>query len=127
MAEEALPGQILTCERRVWEALVAGDAEADAVTLAEEFLGVYPDGFAGKNSHTGQLDGGPTVARYVLSETRLMRLGPDHVLLAYLAAYLRTGQNVPEEMYVSSIWRRAGAGWINVFSQDTPATGDPVP
>jgi hypothetical protein len=54
-------------------------------------------------------------------------LGADHALLAYHACYLRVGRAEEEEMYVSSIWRRRGAGWVNVFSQDTPATGIAVP
>jgi hypothetical protein len=54
-------------------------------------------------------------------------LGPDHALLAYRATYLRVGRAAEEEMFVSSIWRRERTGWVNVFSQDTPATGIPVP
>jgi hypothetical protein len=30
-------------------------------------------------------------------------------------------------MYVSSIWCRRDGEWVNVFSQDTPASGDAVP
>jgi hypothetical protein len=30
-------------------------------------------------------------------------------------------------MLVSSIWERRGAGWVNIFSQDTPLTGAGVP
>ena len=119
--------ELLACETRVWEALVTGDAGADSAALSTDFLGVYPDGFAAKDSHTGQLSDGPTVLRYRLSQTRVMPLGPDHALLAYHAAYTRVGRGDSEEMYVSSIWRRDGAGWINVFSQDTPATGIAVP
>lgn len=123
----ALLDDLLACETGVWEALVKGDAGADAAALAADFLGVYPDGFAGKDAHSGQLSEGPTVVRYELSDARVMVLGSDHALLAYHARYLRVGQDEMEEMYVSSIWRRSGAGWVNVFSQDTPATGIPVP
>ncbi len=123
----ALLDELLACETRVWEALVTGDAGADAAALSVDFLGVYPDGFAAKESHTGQLSDGPTVLRYHLSEAQVKPLGPDHALLAYRAAYTRVGHENSEEMFVSSIWRRKGAGWINVFSQDTPATGIAVP
>lgn len=119
--------ELLACETRVWEALVAGDCEADAAALAVDFLGVYPDGSAGRDAHSGQVSQGPTVARYRLSEARLLPLCPDHALLAYRATYLRVGRAAEEEMFVSSIWRREGTGWVNVFSQDTPATGIPVP
>ena len=127
MTTDPLLKEILACENSVWEALAAGDAEADAAALSEDFLGIYPDGFAGKESHFGQLSGGPTVARFELSDTRVMALGQDHVLLAYRAAYLRTGSTEEEEMFVASIWRRTAAGWANIFSQDTPATGVSLP
>ena len=119
--------ELLAYEIRVWEALMRGDAEADSAALSTDFLGVYPDGFAAKDAHTGQLSVGPTVLSYRLSQARVKPLGPDHALLAYHAAYTRTERGDSEEMYVSSIWQRDGAGWINVFSQDTPATGIAVP
>jgi len=127
MAEDSLLRELLACETSIWEALVAGDAAADARALAPAFLGVYPDGFAGRDSHAGQLVSGPTVARYALSDARVLPLGPDCALLAYLASYTRPGRSEGEAMYVSSIWRRRGDGWENLFSQDTPATGQPVP
>jgi hypothetical protein len=54
-------------------------------------------------------------------------LGPEHGLLVYRARYVRAGGIAEEEMYVSSIWRRRGDGWVNLFSQDTPATGQQLP
>ena len=122
-----LAAEIEACERAVWQALVAGDAAADAAALAADFLGLYPDGFAGRADHAGQLAQGPTVVRFALSGVQVRALGPDHALIAYRADYTRKGRDAVEAMYVSSIWRRAGAGWKNVFSQDTPATGVAVP
>src|SRR3954453_10291357 len=54
--------RFLELETRVWQALTEGDASADASLLSEDFLGVYPTGFAGRDDHTGALTGGPTVA-----------------------------------------------------------------
>ncbi|MCB2120744.1 MAG: nuclear transport factor 2 family protein [Rhodobacteraceae bacterium] len=127
LSPPALLAELLACERAVWDALVAGDAAADMATLDECFLGVYPDGFAGKADHGAQLAAGPTVARYEIAEARVLPLSPDVAVLAYLARYLRPGAEQQEAMYVSSIWRREGGGWRNVFSQDTPATGTSVP
>lgn len=117
---------LLACERGVWEALVAGDAARDAAALAEGFLGVYPDGFAGKAGHVAQLAAGPTVAVYVIDDARVLDLGEGLGLLAYRAEYRRVGRAEAEVMYVSSLWRRTVAGWENLFSQDTPA-GPAVP
>ncbi|WP_245890717.1 nuclear transport factor 2 family protein [Albidovulum aquaemixtae] len=119
--------EILACERHVWDALVAGDATADDAALHDGFLGVYPDGFSDKAGHVAQLADGPKVRSYELTDLRLMRFGDEHVLLAYHARFTRTLSHEREEMFVSSVWRRVPDGWINLFSQDTPATGMQVP
>ncbi len=127
MTAPALLDALLALETSVWQALVAGDAAADRALLAADFLGVYPDGFAGREAHVAQLSGGPTVARFRLSEARALPLGEGHALLAYRADYRRTGRSDDEAMYVSSVWRRGPEGWRNVFSQDTPADGRALP
>ena len=119
--------ELLTCERAVWEALRTGDQAAEDAALAADFLGVYPDGFAQKSVLVDGLANGPTVDSYDLSDARLLVLGEDHVLLAYHARFRRSGGTADEAMYVSSVWRRKGSGWINIFSQDTPDTGKAVP
>ena len=115
-----LLADLLRCETRVWDALVAGDAAADEALMDEGFLGVYPSGFATRACHAGQLADGPSVATFSILEPRAMSLGPDKALLAYRAEYTCPG-GAAEAMYVSSVWRRSGEGWVNIFSQDTPA------
>ena len=119
----ALRDEIEACEHAVWQALLKGDAEADRAALDDSFLGVYPDGFAGIEAHTDQLVDGPTVAAYTLSEVQVRPLGDGLALIAYRADFQRTGRRAAEAMYVSSIWRRDGQGWRNIFSQDTPVAG----
>jgi hypothetical protein len=115
-------------ERNVWDALRRGDAAEDARLLAEDFLGVYPSGFADRSDHAAQLANGPTVADFELHEARMMVLTDNDVLLSYRADWhrLTTGQcGARESMYVSSLWSRRSGRWVNVFSQDSPAdTGD---
>ena len=113
-------------ERDVWEALVAGDAEADRGLLADDFVGVYPTGFAGRDEHAGQLAGGPTVATYSIDRTVLIPITGDAALVAYEARFRRTADADLETMYVSSLWCRRDGRWVNTFSQDTP-TGAAVP
>ena len=124
--DQGAADEVLAAERAVWQALVSGDAAADGRLLADDFLGVYPTGFAGREEHAGQLSGGPTVGRFELSDERIVELAPGVVLLAYRAEYVRPGSDDVEAMYVSSIWSRRDGTWRNVFSQDTPDTGDPV-
>jgi hypothetical protein len=110
-------------ETQVWEALRCGDAEADQRLLAEDFLGVYPTGFAGRSDHVDQVSNGPTVAQYELRDARIMVVSPDDVMLAYRAEWqaLTGGERgVRESMYVSSLWSRRSDTWVNVFSQDCP-------
>jgi hypothetical protein len=111
-------------ETKVWDALLRGDAEEDTRLLAEDFLGVYPSGFADRSDHAGQLANGPTVADFELHDARLMVLSDNHVLLCYRAEWHRfeaDQRSAAESMYVSSLWARRSGSWVNVFSQDTPA------
>lgn len=110
-------------ERNVWEALRRGDPEADARLLSDDFLGVYPSGFADRSDHVGQLANGPTVAEFALHDARLLVVSDDDVMLAYRADYRRPGaseRDAVESMYVSSLWCRRSGRWVNVFSQDSP-------
>ena len=118
---DATTDRILELETRVWEALATGDASADAALLADDFLGVYPTGFSGRDAHIGELADGPTVAGYTLHDARTLIVTDDDVLLAYRAEYRRRPDAEHETMYVSSLWSRRNGSWRNTFSQDTPA------
>jgi hypothetical protein len=119
---------IVELERRVWQALVDGDAKADAELLDEGFLGVYPSGFAAREDHAAQLDHGPTIAAFAIREPRMIRLAESSALLAYRAEFRRRsreGAGPIESMYVSSIWRESDGQWTSTFSQDSPAELQP--
>lgn len=121
----------LELETRVWQALVDADAAADKALLAADFLGAYSTGFCDRAGHVAQLSGAPSVARFSLSAARLLGLGPSRYLLAYRADFVRYGRSEcdlceAEAMYVSSIWEERGAGWLNIFSQDS-STSDAAP
>ncbi|MEO0359959.1 MAG: nuclear transport factor 2 family protein [Pseudomonadota bacterium] len=123
-ADAATTAEALAAERAVWEALVAGDKAADEALLSPDFVGVYATGFSARAGHAGQLDDGPSVARYAIEEARVMVPGPDLALVAYLARFARAASPEREEaMYVGSLWRRVGGRWVNLYSQDTAAEG----
>jgi len=116
--------EILKLEGQVWEALRTGDAQLDGQMLSDDFLGVYPTGFADKSEHVNQLKNGPTVLSYELTSPRLVDLGENRVLLTYKAMWIRLKDSVAapqEEMFVSSVWEYRANRWLNIFSQDTPA------
>lgn len=121
--------EFVRLETAVWHALVDGDAVADAALLTDDFLGVYPTGFAGRADHAGQLAAGPTVASFALSEARLLVISDDAVMLSYRAdsrSAAGTTHPEPTAMYVSSLWIHRDGRWQNLFSQDTPAVTDVV-
>jgi 3-hydroxyisobutyrate dehydrogenase-like beta-hydroxyacid dehydrogenase len=113
-------------ECKVWDALASGDPDADAALLTDDFLGVYPTGFADRAEHAAQLENGPTVAAYELAEPRLTVASADDVLLSYRATFVRPNQNdseaAPLIWNITSLWTRIGDRWLNRFSQDTPAS-----
>ncbi|MFT3852863.1 MAG: nuclear transport factor 2 family protein [Ilumatobacteraceae bacterium] len=117
---------LVRLEAAVWQALVDGDAAADARLLSDDFVGVYPTGVATRADHVDQLAGGATVATFSLEGARMVPVSDDAALLVYLATYVRPGATEPESMYVSSLWCRRDGRWLNTFSQDTPATGERV-
>lgn len=112
--------EALELETRVWQALVAGDPEADGAMLRADFLGVYPSGFSDRAGHMQELSDGPTMAEFRLTEARLVSLGAGRALLAYRADYRKPGMQDREAMFISSIWEYGPTGWLNSFSQDTP-------
>jgi hypothetical protein len=112
-------------ESAVWDALCGGDAEADAALLTEDFLGVYPTGFASRADHAGQLASGPTMGSYAIEDARIRIISSEQVLLSYRADYRRAGLDHAETMYISSLWSLIDGRWLNNFSQDTPAVARP--
>ena len=113
--------QIITQERRVWDALLRGDVATDHSLLHPDFISVYADGFSDRDGHTGQLADGPTIQSYDLHDIKVKSLGLHHALICYRASFRRMGREHGKTMYVSSIWRKENGNWINIFSQDTPA------
>ena len=115
---------LIRLETAVWQALADGDAAADGRLLSDDFLGVYPTGFADRKSHMEQLIDGPTVASFALHDARMLTVSESAVILSYRAEFERPTLNAVsalEEMYVSSLWCRRDGAWLNVLSQDTPA------
>ena len=113
---------LISLETDVWDALVRGDAAADRAFLAPDFLGVYATGFAGRDDHADQLESGPTVDTYTITEAHVVEVSVGAKLLSYRADYRRAGAapGSVASMYVSSLWTIRADGWVNVFSQDTP-------
>jgi len=114
----------LRLEQAVWRALCEGDMDADSALLADDFMGVYSSGRANKAAHVAQLRDGPTMSIFSLADAEVVILAEGVVLLTYRAEFVRralSSRMASETMFVSSIWRKTGATWRNVFSQDSHA------
>jgi hypothetical protein len=112
-------------ETRIWQAFTEGDPDADRRMLSEDFLGVYPTGFADRKSHVEHLIDGPKVASFALHDARMLVVSESAVILSYRAEFERPASTMVSEvqrMYVSSLWCLRDGAWLNVFSQDTPTT-----
>jgi hypothetical protein len=116
-AEQFTVDYFIALESQVWEAFIAGDAEADRRVLAPNFIGVYSTGFSDRDEHCEPLRKGPLARRYEIKEPRILVLSESLVMLLYLA------ESPPDRMYVSSLWQKVDSHWNNVFSQDTAAAG----
>lgn len=110
----------LDLETRVWDALVAGDPEADGAMLSDDFLGVYSTGFSNRAEHMAQLADGPTMSAFALSDARLTVVAAQTVMLSYRADYRPATGTGEHTMYISSLWQQRDGRWWNTFSQDTP-------
>lgn len=118
--------ELLALEKRIWDALVSGDKAVDSELLSDDFLGVYPSGFEGKEDHCSQLNSGPTIRKYQLTNVSIKVLSSDIALLCYRADYSRISAeetSSDEVMFVSSIWQNQHGMWQNIFSQDTVSIG----
>lgn len=108
-------------ESAVWDALVSGDADADRALLSDDFVGVFPTGFANRADHADELADGPSIASYAITDARLIDVSADAALLCYRADYRLPGHSTAQVMFISSLWVRREGRWWNTFSQDTPA------
>ena len=113
--------EILSLEKQVWAALVAGDPQADGALLSQDFLGVYTTGTSDKAGHMAMLDNGPSMDEFALSQASLRVISDEAVLLTYRADYRAANSADWQVMFISSLWERENSQWLNTFSQDTPA------
>lgn len=118
---EELTDLLVRLETAVWDALVVGDPSADEALLSDDFLGVYTTGFATRADHVGGLANGPSMYTFELDSIDVAEISDGVARITYAANYRRSESGPDERMYITSIWERRGGGWVNTFSQDTPA------
>lgn len=123
-ASPQLAERIRKQEIGVWEALIKKNKAADQNLLAEDFVGVYKDGFGNRTQHVGQIDEEYEVTEYRLEDVRVLQISEDSAMIVYRATCRATGtwaNDCAQPMYISSLWMNRNTEWVNVFSQDTSA------
>lgn len=112
-------------ESAVWEALKEKDKSGDAALLANDFVGLYKDGFGSRAEHVAQIDDKYQLSEFRLDDVRVKLISEDVAIIMYRASCRATGSwaaDCAKPMYISSIWVNRAGNWINIFSQDTQAT-----
>jgi hypothetical protein len=120
---EMLPSikeEIITLEKRVWEAVFSQDVAHYQALVADDALMVI-GGMRSTGAQEAQVLEQIKFPAYELSEFQVIVLGDDIVLLHYTATFTG-GHSSPSDFsgsyYVSSIWKRRQNGWQLVFNQD---------
>lgn len=114
----------ISLETKVWDALVNGDIETEKQLIADDFLGIYETGFSDKDEYLSQLEDGPSIEWYKISNSRIILEGATSAALTYQADFISSinrESKIKETMYVTSIWSLRNGKWVNTLSQDTLA------
>jgi len=96
-----------------------GDADFYASYLADNAIGVTPQGVFNKQQILQGMKNGKTFKSSKIEGSRAVALGPDAGLVTYRATFVASGEP-PVEMFVSTLYRRYHDGWKGVFYQQTP-------
>jgi glyoxylase I family protein len=109
-------------EKSLAEAEKRHDWESISRHLADDFVEIAGNGKLYTKAEVAQYFPDVRVQEATLDNFRVLRLGPDAVLLFYTADAKATfkGQPIPGRNYVSSYWARRAGKWRMVFHQATP-------
>jgi hypothetical protein len=120
--------EIITLEKRVWEAVFSQNVAHYRALVADDALMVI-GGMRSTGAEEAQVLQQIKFPAYKLSEFQVIVLGDDIVLLHYTATFADGHSSLADfsgSYYVSSIWKRHQNEWQLVFNQDVrPATGGP--
>ena len=117
--------EIITLEKRVWEAVISQDVAHYRALVADDALMVI-GGMRSTGAKEARWLQQIKFPAYELSEFKVIVLGDNIVLLHYTATFVgehSSRSDFSGSYYVSSIWKRRQNGWQLVFNQDVrPAT-----
>jgi hypothetical protein len=124
-SDSALRDTLVDLEKQSWVAWKGHDAAFFSSFLSDDHVEVGPRGILGKADIVAGV-GSPAckVESYAVDHFAFTRVAEDTALLAYRAEQKTTcgGFAVPSPAWVSSLYVKRGARWVNVLYQQTPIT-----
>ena len=119
MRDDDLPAILRAAEIALLDAQRAGDADAIAALLADDFEEIGSGGeHYDRAGVLRALAGAAPLQAAAIQDFSLRRLAPDLALTRFRTV-LQRGERSSRSMR-SSLWRREPAGWRIVFHQGTP-------
>lgn len=119
--EQQFRSEIVSLERKLWDADVMGDSAPYRDLIAPDFEGIkhglrfgsQEEGLAGKEYK---------LRSYTMSDERVRLIRSDIALLTYRCIWSGTfaGMQLPDQpFYVASIWANRAGHWKNIFYAET--------
>jgi hypothetical protein len=87
--------------------------------LADNAIGVTPQGVFDKQQILDGIRGGKAFHSSKIEDSRAVALGSDAGIVTYRATFETPGKP-PTQLFVSTLYRRYHDGWKGVFYQQTP-------
>ena len=113
-----LEATLAQLEDEFWNA--AGDRDRYAAALADDAVHVFPGwGIAQRNAVLDGVAAADPWERVEIDDPQVVPLGDDAAALIYEARAQR-GDGSPYVAAITSVYRRAGNGWMLVVHQQTP-------
>lgn len=113
--------ELLTLERRGWDALCDGTAdEFYGSTMTADGVMVLANGMIlDRAAVTSALGDSPAWARYELADARTIEIDRDNAVLIYVGTAYRDGADEPFVGAMSSVYHRTGESWQLVLYQQS--------
>ncbi len=121
-ANDGTAAQVISLEKKGWEALKKQDVEGLAGMTADDFVGIFDDGSRVTKDELLKTLPDFRVTKYDLSDIKAVRVTRDVVLLTFKAKYTTKtkGQDAAtKSVHAASEWVRRDGKWLNVFYQET--------
>lgn len=120
----AVEAEIISLEKRGFEAWKNKDKKFFQDTLLEESLALYSSGVATKEQWTQvNIDANCTVKSYAMDNIKVTMVNKETALLTYRYTHdtVCKGKQEPSPVWASTLFVKRGKNWLQIFHQETNA------